>query len=185
MVRVCVSFHADIADVGPCVSVLLDEKLVLGWGESGGAVFGGTFGGASAVFKFFEKRGSFRRFFREVDAYNCLRKLQGECIPRVLFAGFLRHGSLALVLSMEGRALSRSADQDARAAARRSLQRIHSYGVIHGDIRLPNFLLASEGRVLVADFGRSSLHDVNSPAFRDAMEKELRSAVRVLALPSL
>ena len=45
-----------------------------------------------------------------------------------------------------------------RALAQRALRRVHACGVMHGDLRLANFVWSASGGIKLLDFGRAVVH---------------------------
>ena len=69
-----------------------------------------------------------------------------------------------------------------QTAAVASLQKLHGRGVIHGDIRLPNFvcnLIGGEDVVRIIDFGESYMMDINSSQFLKLCEEEIDELLQI------
>jgi predicted Ser/Thr protein kinase len=170
----------------------LQLGAMLGMGAVG-IVFAGAYGGQPAAIKVmgrvsrWEPAGSYRYEHR---VYQQLEKLQGSCVPRVLGHGLIAcydQYFLALEL-LPGKSLARlpqplePAVQDGAVAA---LQQVHALGVMHGDVRLENFVavpLGTQGehrwRVVVLDFDRAYLG-----AGVEALREERAQLRRLLGLP--
>ncbi|KAK6499484.1 hypothetical protein TWF506_004114 [Arthrobotrys conoides] len=92
----------------------------------------------------------------EIKAYNDLKSLQGEYIPRLYAAGttwgrFLKF----LILEDCGQEASdKDIDPTFWPQARRAIKALHKLGMIHGDVKLDNFAI-SDGIVKVIDLGLS------------------------------
>jgi predicted Ser/Thr protein kinase len=176
--------------------VLHRQHLQLGaaLGEgAAGAVFEGVYDDQRVAVKvmgqcsLWEPYGSYQYEHR---VYQQLQVLQGSCVPRVLGHGliaFYNEYFLALEL-LHGTPLARlpqplePAVWDGAVAA---LRQVHALGVLHGDVRLENFVavpVGAEGevrwRVVVLDFDRAYLS-----ASSDALRKERAELRRRLGAP--
>ena len=134
-------------------------------------------------------------FARELAAYSRLVDLQGKALPRLLLHGVFEYtGAFFLALSDEGDDLEAVVASDPAGAApdpaglsesQRSgmltaLRLMHSKGVLHGDIRLANFLSGRDGVVKAADLERASFEGLPiSAAMQAAMQAE-EQAVQML-----
>mmetsp|Transcript_33897 Transcript_33897/g.54917 ORF Transcript_33897/g.54917 Transcript_33897/m.54917 type:complete len:503 (+) Transcript_33897:167-1675(+) len=102
--------------------------------------------------------GAWDELRNEVEAYKLLEGCQGDVVPS--FYGSSLYGPLGFLV-MEviiGDPLSDvvvgSCDkEDMYKKALHALQAVHEKGVLHGDIRLENFILRRDGKVVLLDFG--------------------------------
>jgi serine/threonine protein kinase len=151
----------------------LQLARLLGEGATG-QVFQGLWLGQPAAIKLLSTRGwvPATSFMWEAKVYLRMQQLQGSCVPRLFGHGYANTTScyfLAMTLA-QGTPLDQLPQPlapEVRAAAMRTLQQVHSLGVLHGDIRLDHLLLqqqddesaAAEGRplVILIDFGRASI----------------------------
>jgi predicted Ser/Thr protein kinase len=92
----------------------------------------------------------------EIAIYSRLTQLQGRVIPSFRYCG-LAEGILFVVgLDYSGKVPSRL-DQNQKEVLVEGLSEIHSYGILHGDIRLENIVVDSAGHPFIIDFALSSL----------------------------
>ncbi|BGP59350.1 hypothetical protein NBRC10512_005145 [Rhodotorula toruloides] len=110
---------------------------------------------------------------QEVEAY---RKLQACAIVPAFYGLFERvdedgYTNLALVMErVMGRHLAKEQlVTDVIKKIESAVRTVHCYGVLHGDIRLPNILLAHD-KIFLLDFGRSRL----DPSVRQAETETAR-----------
>ncbi|KAG0237786.1 hypothetical protein BGX31_003485 [Mortierella sp. GBA43] len=110
----------------------------------------------------------------EADIYDVLRDIQGDLIPRMLVAGISNGLEMLLVTEYSGEPIKGtslgSADRD---SIKSILSVIHSFGVLHGDIR-PENIVAKKGQwgtsFMVIDFGLAeTTHDQGK--FQKEMEE--------------
>jgi hypothetical protein len=92
----------------------------------------------------------------EISLYRQLKHLQGTILPRLTFAGFVSNGKrFGFSTTIEGIPLSHCNDSVLSSAvgsqAMLALRALHDNDVLHGDIKLSNFLLAPSGRVFIID----------------------------------
>jgi len=106
----------------------------------------------------------YNEMLREFQAYRKLETLQGKVVPRLLNCGYLIRG-IVFMLSTEwsGTQINQEAlSPSQRREARDKLRKIHSLGVIHGDIHERNILInpARNGDSIVfIDFGFAKFRD--------------------------
>ncbi len=130
--------------VVPCIALGLHQGTeVLGQGCTA-AVFKGSVGGRDAAIKV--SAWQVPAMLREAAMYNYARQLQGVVIPELLAIGRLAPAykglSFLAVSFVPGKRLSAmKITPDVSAAAVSAVQRLHSCGVVHGDLTLDNMLL--------------------------------------------
>ncbi|KAF3212451.1 hypothetical protein TWF106_009821 [Orbilia oligospora] len=110
---------------------------------------------STAIFKVYDitRTSKLEAADNEISAYNNLKPLQGEYIPRLYAAGTTWKWLKFLVLEDCGQAgSSQNIDQSFWPRARKAITALHKAGVIHGDVRLENFAIAN-GNVKVIDLG--------------------------------
>eukprot|EP00878_Enallax_costatus_P018660 GHUV01019654.1.p1 GENE.GHUV01019654.1~~GHUV01019654.1.p1 ORF type:complete len:336 (+),score=92.41 GHUV01019654.1:396-1403(+) len=121
----------------------------LGRGEFG-YVAVASFYGLEAAIKALDlsKKGHMlARLQHEVHIYGVLEPLQGDCIPKLLGHGLWHHDNAYFVATSvvhgghPDSSSSISCPPQAIKAAEETLTRIHSCGVLHGDIRANNMLM--------------------------------------------
>jgi len=108
----------------------------------------------------------YKEMLREVQAYRKLEALQGDVVPRLLNFGFLLRDVIYMVSTewsgsrIDPKALSPAQ----RREARDKLRRIHSLGVVHGDINERNILVnpARNDAIVFIDFGFARFRDDDS-----------------------
>nr|CAG8653943.1 3671_t:CDS:1 [Entrophospora candida] len=96
-------------------------------------------------------------FLNEVEIYKVLAKLQGKCIPELLFYGNLANGmSLVMGMTIVGTPLDHHRiNKWLKNRAIMTLKKVHKYNVLHNDIRKENILIDEKGHVYLIDFGLS------------------------------
>jgi serine/threonine protein kinase len=103
---------------------------------------------------------------KEADIYQYLRNLQRHVIPYfygyVDFNGFFR----AIVLEDCGRPIQPHQLRAAAADIRQAVERLHDYGVVHGDLGLRNILINSNGQIRITDFGEATIIESQEAAFK-------------------
>ena len=142
----------------------------------------GDIKGTAVVVKLFEQRrhGAMDAFARELAVYLRLASSSGNDVlgakvPRLLRHGMFAHtGDLFLALTDEGEDLEAGAGgvgggagsidgrgavitPELRASMVQALQALHRAGVLHGDIRLSNFVLGQDGGVKLVDLGEAKM----------------------------
>jgi len=93
---------------------------------------------------------------RELSAYSRLTEFQGNYVPRLLGIG--QYGPLVfLVEEPIPFRIQNPAPADVKLDALTALRKIHSKGVLHGDISKDNLMMREDGAVVVLDFGHSEI----------------------------
>jgi serine/threonine protein kinase len=179
------------------LQVLRRGQLQLGAALGAGAtgdVYQGVYGGQAAAVKVMGQASSWRpagSYKWEYTVYQQLGELQGSCVPRVLGHGlidFYDEYFIALEL-LQGTPLARlprPLDEEVCSGARAALSRLHARGVLHGDVRLENFVAVpsssagsgSRWRVVVLDFDSACLNASAADMREEVVElkRQLRSA---------
>ncbi|KAK9800857.1 hypothetical protein WJX73_000580 [Symbiochloris irregularis] len=91
----------------------------------------------------------------ERNMYHQLAVEQGRCVPRLVASGFIEDSTLYfLATELLGTSLEDTEPEVADAlepAALRALERLHSHGVLHRDVRASNFLRCGQTGVRLID----------------------------------
>ena len=83
-------------------------------------------------------------------------------------------------ISLDKLPLKKSRMLQSKAVA--SLQKLHRRGVVHGDIRLPNFVYNLVGdEVRIIDFGESYIMDINSSEFHRQCNEEVNNLLKLFS----
>lgn len=118
-------------------------------------------------------------------------RLQGTVVPRLLVFGVLAWtDALFLAVSDEGKDLEElqelqghkvdaSLKEQLVKQALKAIKALHDVGVLHGDVRLANFVTSDDGSVRVVDFGRSQLM-VKSGARKDLDRRMARAELEAV-----
>lgn len=122
--------------------------------------------------------------FSEAAGYGALKSLQGTVLPRMLDFGLV-HGGMGLALTITrvwGRVLDLRKDVPLFPKVRMGLGEIHGLGVLHGDIRCANIMVAPKENpqdVVFVDFGRCRVNPSESDLRREfnGLEKMLARGV--------
>lgn len=91
----------------------------------------------------------------EIAIYAKLEQLQGRIIPTFRYCGLVEDVLFVLGVDYAGKVPSRL-NQNQKEALVQGLSEIHSYGILHGDIRLENIVVDSEGNPFIIDFALST-----------------------------
>jgi hypothetical protein len=139
------------------------QKFV-GRSQAGAVVEGMLWDTPNLIFKTIDKTknsGAEDQFNKEVDVYKRLESLQGITIPRFVARGSLGGGVLdVIVLENVGRPIGKEEFTKRKSEIAKCLGDIHSLGVKHGDLRLPNILIDSKSCVRIIDFGMSEIKEI-------------------------
>jgi predicted Ser/Thr protein kinase len=119
----------------------------------------------------------------EVEIYEILDGLQGECIPKLVCHGYYGFGMYYVIgTTLAGTSLSKyeKITKQQRRKALNALDLIHRYGVLHNDIREENILFddSSDGAYLI-DFGMACYHRY-AKGKRKLFDEEKRNLARIL-----
>jgi hypothetical protein len=117
----------------------------------------------------------------EALVYDRMVSLQGTVIPKLVSQGrFAEEFLCGLATSDEGcDANSFEPDENFRRDAVEALGKIHSLGIIHGDIKRGNILKAKDGRPVIIDFGNAQL-GLNADTLKRQQIEELKLLDAVL-----
>ena len=172
--------------------------------DSTGAVGLKTIDGFPIVVKYFAYGGSpafksmssqdierrLERLRRERDTYDRLTSLQGDTVPAMVWSGDLLEGMVwAVATEYSGQPLDKLAEAGSLAphtanSARRALRRLHESGVLHGDVRLAQFVVDEHGRVRVLDFElarwREEEQDLSDEAWNELCAEENEALAKLL-----
>jgi hypothetical protein len=88
----------------------------------------------------------------ELKAYEILKDLQGQCIPKLLFSGKLDNFIIIGMSFIQG---SHQEPTSVQPQLSEILKLLEQHGVHHGDIKRENVLRGKDGRVWLIDFGLS------------------------------
>jgi tRNA A-37 threonylcarbamoyl transferase component Bud32 len=110
----------------------------------------------------------------EAEIFRVLESLQGKCIPRLCFEGYIGGVLFALGMNYVGEDLSNCQITDANELEQQAvavLKQIHSLGVLHGDIRKQNIVISKRTKtVFFVDFGLSQIVPINSPLWKKELQ---------------
>jgi hypothetical protein len=132
------------------ISSLTDE---IGGGKCG-YVYRWNYNGSDIAVKICDasNRDGYIMMQNELKAYEFLKDLQGQCIPKLLFSGN-PDGFIIIGMSLiQGNHQEPSSVQPQLSEILKLLQQ---HGVRHGDIKAENVLMEKDGRVWLIDFGLS------------------------------
>lgn len=113
------------------------------------------------------KHGAEEAFDNELAMYKSLAALQGLAIPYLLQSGRIKFtDTVFLALSYEGSIIEdafsrRQIPSSIKEGMANALQSLHRQGVLHGDVRLDNFVSSNSGAhsVRIIDFEYATLID--------------------------
>ncbi|CAG8474622.1 3967_t:CDS:2 [Paraglomus brasilianum] len=142
---------------------------MLGYGRTG-SVFETTLGrktGALKMVALYKDQNKLEELLNEIKIYiGPLKEIQGIYIPRLLKFGVLHEAFVFILTSLAEEAFAIMGDNITRKEkqlAIKGLQKLHSKGVMHGDIRLENIMVKrkNDGSTCVwwIDFGWSKMTD--------------------------
>ncbi|KAJ3271053.1 hypothetical protein HK104_004753 [Borealophlyctis nickersoniae] len=132
-----------------------------------GVVVEGTIRGRDAIFKCVDKTKHAdyaAELERETKIYQHLEPLQGGRIPNLF--GFVTLWGILDILVLEPAGIrieeevcmALGGEDCIKQKMKEALREVHSCGVLHGDVRLQNFLWDGKGAVRVIDFGQATLN---------------------------
>ncbi|KIJ68512.1 hypothetical protein HYDPIDRAFT_106713 [Hydnomerulius pinastri MD-312] len=127
----------------------------------------GTIAGQNltCILKSWEFAKSWSNFFAELFVYShpkLLRWLQGDCVPRVIgvYSDSWISGNLSIAMEVPHHVGWHTAHPDmpreAKEAVINVFERIHSQGVMHGDVTLQDILIGDDGRVAIINFEKAA-----------------------------
>ena len=117
----------------------------------------------------------------EVVTYDTLKELQGNCIPKLKVAGF---DGMLFVIAMElvGSPLEvERTNHEERLTIVDKLSLIHSFGILHGDVRIDNILINYDSygfKVYFIDFAASKRTSKKSDFAKEM--KQLKALLELL-----
>ncbi|KAJ6590943.1 hypothetical protein DFH09DRAFT_908019 [Mycena vulgaris] len=149
-----------------------------------GSVAGGDSGSACAavVAKVALYEAETRILLHEAAIYRQLQRLQGRVVPRV-FGLFACRTFTVLVLAHRGARVSHMAElsRSQRASLYEDLKTVHQLGMVDGDLRAENIVVADDGVPSLIDFSHAGTHRCLGPAVCE----ELREGLTFFSLGSM
>ncbi len=137
-------------------------------------------GHPSTVYKF---RGEFREYQLQSAAGDCAIPVRGRVLGRVkswndslVFNGFMM--DLATPISTPG-TVPPSRHRDIMHQMICVVERLHTKGIVHGDVKLENMLLDSQGQVRLCDFGEGRYIDEDERVWDGASTRHFESPNRL------
>ena len=95
------------------------------------------------------------------------------------FVSFSKYQYMFIVTTLHAKTEEKISDEDAVVIERcaKSLKKLHSVGVLHGDVRLANFLVPPDNNapVIICDFGRSEILDRNKDEDLARLDQEFNN----------
>ncbi|KAI8817478.1 uncharacterized protein EV422DRAFT_226305 [Fimicolochytrium jonesii] len=142
-----------------------------------GGIVRGNYRGQPVIFKTVDvskHRALTQELDHEVTVYQAIAHLQGDAVVRVIAYVEVWEMLRLLVLEDHGVNLWMYEQQGGKASVlktkcRECLQKVHATGYLHGDIRLPNFLV-SNGVVRLVDFGQAKQSTVREEFIAEMRE---------------
>ncbi|KAJ7481466.1 kinase-like domain-containing protein [Mycena latifolia] len=133
----------------------LDQGIV-------GPVFAGRVAGdetAPVVAKVALYEAETRMLLHEATIYRQLQHLQGRAIPHV-FGVFACRAFTVLVLAHRGARIAQMSElsNSQRLSLYEVLKLVHRWGVVHGDLRADNIVVADDGVPSLIDFSHARKH---------------------------
>ncbi|KAJ3284436.1 hypothetical protein HDU79_008120 [Rhizoclosmatium sp. JEL0117] len=142
---------------------LIDWGNSIGRSQTGAVTKGQYLYFKNVVFKTMDLSkivGGLEHFKKEVAFYQQLESLQGTLIPKFIAFGTIYGMLQVLVLEDVGKPISLAEFQRRKQELDGLLDILHSQGVNHNDLRLPNIMMDEENRIRFIDFGQSSNREV-------------------------
>jgi len=120
----------------------------------------------------------------EGKVYEHLIQLQGRYIPKLLFRGELVE-DLAYAIGTEYSGDSLLEEDDSYLTVNQAkgmmeaLSALHEHGIVHGDIRIENFLCNKE-EIKIIDFGFSKFKQDCEEDFEELIKKEMEKLKKLI-----
>ncbi|KAH8102602.1 hypothetical protein BXZ70DRAFT_929191 [Cristinia sonorae] len=170
----------------PIVDSHIIKTLGTGTGESITTIRRGTIGSRPLTFihKHWPRSADLSTFFLELTICKLLQHLQGDIVPHVIGVyadarGFniameLPHPTMWIVAQKH---ISPALKQRCVAA----FQKLHSFGILHGQPDLRHLLIGADGRVTIIDFSASrSLVPIADVGLLQAIPGDLARELRII-----
>ena len=125
-----------------------------------GTVHRAVYKGKSIIVKLSRANKNYlHRRLKEVEIYKKLKSLQGECIPQLLFHGYLKknNGRFCIGISNCGGRIIGSITTEQFIQVEESLLKIHKLGIAHRSIDKRNFAMDKDGKIWIIDFDNASV----------------------------
>ena len=125
-----------------------------------------------------DSRAAVEEYMAEVKIYGELIKVQGVCIPKLLYSGLVQDTSLpTLVMEHGGICLAdmSKVTRKQRGAALRALKALHEVSALHGALSLDKLVWNPvENRVVLVDLVRVKLNCAEAACF-EAEKADLKA----------
>lgn len=97
-----------------------------------------------------------------------------DCVPKLFFYGELLTRIFLVETYIPGKVYQSFAlmPTDARDKCRDCVKTLHSKGILHGDLRAPNFIIAPD-RVYIIDFGISQILNMKDKHSETLLNEEM------------
>jgi hypothetical protein len=160
----------------PASSIFIAD--VLSHQQLGVVVRGGFGRNDNTVIKLVDgskNREKLEKFVAELQIYRVLEQLQGDVIPN-FYAAFILHGFVyGIIMGNCGQPVeSGDTIRPHLQLIQAAVEKIHSFGVLHGDIRSQNILKNDAGNFRIIDFSESRYFpNRNSAMFANGCAKDI------------
>ncbi|CAG8659745.1 17352_t:CDS:2, partial [Funneliformis caledonium] len=120
-----------------------------------------------------------KELLNEVEVYNALKDLQGDCVPRFKGAGYTAGGLFIIATDIVGRPLedAESLSDQEYLVIQTALSSIHRHGFVHNDIRKENILIKRSSYKFYASFIDFAF---SKQGCKRDFQKEMKSLARLL-----
>ena len=137
----------------------LNAGKKIGEGRTGNVYMGDSDTTALKTLDLSKNRRCIDEIQNEIKIYSLLHPLQGKVIPNFRYCGVVEGILFVLGLDFVGE-IPRHLSIHQKEELLRGLSEIHSYGVMHNDIRVENIVVDSTGKPFIIDFALASVtHD--------------------------
>ena len=107
-----------------------------------------------------------------------LKSLQGICIPKLYFRGYLRNGLFFIAISDCGSPVTQKVGSDEFKQFEECLKKVHQFQVYHRSIDNRNLVIDNYGKCWIIDFDNAEMASDVNWTYKDDM-RDLYRCVKV------
>lgn len=112
---------------------------------------------------------------REIKVYKFLLSKEIKCVPQLIYGGVFLTFFCVVTEVVNGSMIKfRKMNESQKQSCMQSLQQLHNNGVLHGDLRSPNFIIKENNECSIIDFGLSKIFKYIDQESKESFEKEMK-----------